>query len=242
MKKKVTYSLITIILFVFVSATESYAQENEQKKGNIDISVDFVNRYLWRGLLYCSTPSIQPYLAYTNANENFSFGAWGSYSNSSNYGEVDLFITYSAKYFSVSVWDYFLMDETASRNRYFQYDNETTGHSYEAALVIGNFKLPIQITSSIFFYGADKDANGDNYYSLYFEAAYTFNVANQDFNVFLGGTPREGLYGSGPGFVNLGCSLTKEIKITDNFSLPLKGSLVFNPREENVFFIVGITL
>lgn len=240
MKKVVTYSIVVIISLGFVFA--SNAQETELKKGNLGISVDLVNRYIWRGLQYCSTPSIQPYLAYTTSKENFSFGAWGSYSNSSNYGEVDLFISYYSKYFTISVWDYFLMDETAAQNKYFQYDNKTTGHSYEASLVLGNFKFPLQLTSSVFFYGADKDVNGDNYYSLYFEAAYNFNIANQDLNVFLGGTTAEGLYGTGPGFVNLGCSLVKEVKITDSFSLPIKGSVIFNPREENVYFVIGLTL
>lgn len=238
MKRNITIFIMSFML----TATFAIGQETQESKGDLSISVDLVNRYIWRGLQYCATPSIQPYVAYTNAKQNFSFGAWGSYSNSSNYGEVDLFVSYSAKYFTLSVWDYFLMDETAPKNRYFQYDNETTGHSYEASLVLGNFKLPLQITSSIFFYGADKDANGDNYYSLYFEAAYDFMIANQNLNVFLGGTPAEGLYGTGAGFVNMGCSLTKDIEVTENFSIPVKGAVIFNPREENVYFTVGITL
>ncbi len=239
MKRKFTF---LVILTSFLMIGVSHAQEEKEKNGDLAISVDLVNRYIWRGLQYCATPSIQPYVAYTNAKQNFSFGAWGSYSNSSNYGEVDLFVSYSAKYFTISVWDYFLMDETAPKNRYFQYDNETTGHSYEASVVFGNFKIPLYLTSSVFFYGADKDANGDNYYSLYFEAAYTFSVANQDLNVFLGGTPQEGLYGTGAGFVNMGCSLSKDVKVTENFSIPVKGSIIFNPREENVYFTIGVTL
>jgi len=239
---KKIYNFLLVASTMILITNTLIAQDTETKKGNLDLSVDLVNRYIWRGLLYCPTPSIQPYLAYTNASGNFSIGAWGSYSNSSNYGEVDLFVSYTYKYFTLAVWDYFLMDETAAQNRYFQYDNETTGHSYEAVLTLGNFKIPLQLTSSVFFYGADKDENGDNYYSMYFEAAYTLNIANQDVNVFLGGTPKEGLYGTGSGFVNLGFSLAKDIKVTENFSIPVKGSFVFNPREENVYFIIGLTL
>lgn len=216
--------------------------ELEKKNGNFDLSVDLVSRYIWRGLQYCDKPSIQPYMAYTNKAENFSVGAWGSYSNSTNYGEVDLFMSYSGKYFTLSVWDYFLMNETIPNNKYFNYDNKTTGHSYEASLVLGNFKIPLQLTSSVFFYGADKDVNGDNYYSTYFEAAYNLNIANQDLNIFLGGTPNEGLYGTGAGIVNVGCSLSREIKVTDKFAIPLKGSLVLNPRQENIYFVIGLTL
>lgn len=240
--KKIILCLFLSLFLIDTNVLKAQDVKEEVKHGTLDISVDMVNRYVWRGLLFCDKPSIQPYIAYTNAKQNFSFGAWGSYSNSTNYGEVDLFMSYSAKYFTLSVWDYFLMDETAPKNKYFIYDNNTTGHSFEASLVLGNFKVPVQITSSVFFYGADKDLEGNNNYSLYFEAAYNFNIANQDLNVFVGGTPSEGLYGTGAGVVNVGCSMVKEIKVSDNFIIPLKGSIVFNPREENAYFIVGITL
>lgn len=240
MKKIFTFLLTSIIIVSCFYKVNG--QESESSKSDLSFSVDLVNRYIWRGLLFCPTPSIQPYLAYTSANENFSTGAWGSYSNSSNYGEVDLFLSYTYKYFTIAVWDYFVMDDTLARNSYFTYDKKTTGHSYEAMIVLGNFSLPLQLTSSVFFYGADLDENDDNYYSMYFEAAYTFKVANQDLNVFIGGTPNEGLYATGAGIVNLGFTLNRDVKITDSFTLPMKGSFVINPREENVYFIIGLTL
>lgn len=240
MKKKINYYILTIVLFISVG--DINAQDSIPNQGNVDLNVELVNRYIWRGLLYCSKPSIQPYLAYTNANKNLSFGAWGSYSNSTNYGEVDLFITYSAKYMSLTIYDYFLMDETAKNNHYFEYRKKTTKHSYEAALLLSNFKIPLQLTSSIFFYGNDRDINGDNYYSLYFEAAYNFSIANHSLNVFVGGSPNEGLYGTSPGIVNMGCSLVKHIKLSDNYNLPLKGSFIFNPKEENIYFVIGLTI
>jgi hypothetical protein len=41
---------------------------------------------------------------------------------------------------------------------------------------------------------------------------------------------------------NLGLSTTKEIKITDTFSLPLSGSIVLNPATEQFFLVAGISL
>ena len=239
MKRFYKLFLATLILLLINSI--SFAQDTEVKKSSLDVGVDMVNRYVWRGLSLSATPNIQPNITFTNANESFSIGAWGSYSNSTNFGEIDLFASYSFSYFTLSVWDYFVMDETAIENGYFKYKNDTTGHAYEASLVLGDFSIPLQITSSVFFYGADKDDNGDNYYSLYFELSYEFNIADHDLNVFIGGTPMEGMYATGPGIINVGCSLSKEINITDNFNIPFMGSLIFNPRDENVFFVIGIT-
>jgi len=41
---------------------------------------------------------------------------------------------------------------------------------------------------------------------------------------------------------NLGLSATKEIKITDHFSLPLTGSLILNPADERLFVVAAISL
>jgi hypothetical protein len=42
--------------------------------------------------------------------------------------------------------------------------------------------------------------------------------------------------------VNLGITVSKEIKISDSFSLPLTTSFIINPQAENVFLVLGISL
>ena len=242
MNKKRVKGIKIFLLFVVISflIPESKAQDNKQK--NLTVSIDLVNRYVWRGLNYCSSPNIQPYVAYSTTNQKFSFGAWGSYSNNKNYGEVDLFASYTGKHLTISVWDYFLMDENIAKNHYFHYKSDSTKHACEASVVFGNFKIPLKITSSIFFYGNDKDASGNNYYSMYFEASYALKFDKNNLDIFIGGTSRKSLYGSGAGIVNLGCSITRNLKITDKFSIPIKSSLVLNPRAENIYFTIGITI
>ena len=41
---------------------------------------------------------------------------------------------------------------------------------------------------------------------------------------------------------NIGASTTKEIKITETFSIPLKASVILNPKTEQFFLVAGITL
>ena len=41
---------------------------------------------------------------------------------------------------------------------------------------------------------------------------------------------------------NVGISTSKEIKITDTFSIPLKATAILNPKTEQFFLVAGITL
>jgi predicted GNAT superfamily acetyltransferase len=104
--------------------------------------------------------------------------------------------------------------------------------------------------ANVFFFGNDKrwgydtqkDLNADTYYSAYLEAGYTFAVRENNIDVFAGFTPAAGAYGNTMGFVNVGLTGYRKIRITDQFELPVKASLVFNPQSSAVFATFGITL
>lgn len=240
MKKNV---LLLIILMSFtylnVRAQDTEVQENSQ---NFNLSVDLVSNYIWRGLTLSDAPNMQPYLDFTGNNGNFSVGAIGSYSFGDFYSEVDLFAGYSIGMLRIELWDYFIMSQQYE-NRFFDFKNETTGHALEGVLIFtGPESFPIQFTAGTFFYGADKKPNGDNYYSTYFELAYPFSWKSNNLTVFAGVTPAEGLYGSEFAMNNFGITNEREIKINDNFSIPIKGSIIVNPHLENIFFVLSITL
>jgi len=44
------------------------------------------------------------------------------------------------------------------------------------------------------------------------------------------------------GFVNIGITLSKEITISDDFSLPVCCSLITNPQAENIYMVFGFSL
>lgn len=226
----------------YSSAQESKDSSNTQ---NFTLSVDLVTNYIWRGLVYSDAPNLQPYLAFTNNKGNFSIGAWGSYSLSDFYSEVDLFASYSVGNFTVAVWDYFVMGQAATigNNRYFDYKNETTGHALEGMLTFnGPESFPIQLIASTFFYGADKDVAGDNYYSTYFEASYPFKWKANNLKFFIGMSPSEGLYVDDFAVNNIGITNTREIRVNDRFSIPISGSIIINPNRENIYFVLAINL
>jgi len=52
-----------------------------------------------------------------------------------------------------------------------------------------------------------------------------------------------GFYGQrSMGVINLGLTVSKDIKITDKFTLPVFGSFITNPESENVFFVFGLSI
>lgn len=232
----------------------SWAQEDTiMEESPLSIDVDLMSRYIWRGQDFGAAPSIQPGISYSKWG--FTLGTWGAYTfNNVNTGvqEVDLFLSYTfLDMFSVTVTDYFFPDEAGEYN-YFNYKDLTTGHVFEGTLAFeGTEKLPLSVLLATNFYGADARRINDDgsvgniQFSTYAELAYAF----KHFDLFMGfnlTTPdtdkgESGYYGDSFGVVNLGISASKEIKITEKFSLPLYAALITNPQKEKIYLVAGFT-
>lgn len=235
---------IIIGLAIILAGSVSIAQETSSSNSNVsvDYSINIVSRYIWRGLLYNSSPNFQPDLSLSVGN--FSIGSWASYSFNQNYAEVDLYITYAIGGFSATLFDYYNENEADMASiKYFKWDRKITGHALEGTIAWnGTESFPLRALAATFFYGNDRDADGKQYYSTYFEVGYPFNLNDYSIDVFLGGTPAKGLYHTNANIVNLGFTVSKDVKVTDHFSLPLSASFILNPAKEDVYFVVGLTL
>ncbi len=188
----------------------------------VNVSMDLVSSYIWRGVRQGNGPALQPTLEINVGR--FTLGAWGSYYFADeNHSEADLYATLSLGDFTLGVMDYYYSGTT-----WWNTDN----HAFElhGGWAPGRFSLE---TNYILNDGAGA-AGGD----LYFEAGYTAGR----FTLFAGaGNGWHTPYGHF-GLCNLGLSATKEIKITDHFSLPLTGSLILNPADERLFVVAAISL
>lgn len=267
-----------IILFTFFMSGNLLAQEEKalleseesasEGSASILLGADLMSRYVWRGRDYGNSPAIQPNLAFTW--KGLAIGAWGSYAfgphsvqvndstmaDAGHYSEMDLYISYTYKWFTLMLFDYFTVNglDPNSGNRYFDYNNATTGHTLELCLTYqGPESFPLQVLASTLVYGADKgkDSTGvygagtENNYSTYFEVSYQFNIRPVDIKLkpFIGGIPFGGSwYGPYAGVINLGLQAKKDIPITEKFSLPIQASLVTNPQAQSVFLVFGISL
>lgn len=249
MKKYRTIFLIAI-MFGLVAANVQ-AQEEIKKESPFSISCDLMSRYVWRGTDYGASPSIQPGVEYGIGG--FAIGTWGAFTtNLPGVQEVDLYASYTFKeIISLTVTDYFFPDEVTGY-KYFNYKEATTGHVFEGTLSFnGTEKFPLSAFVATNFYGADArrlksdGSAGDIMFSTYAEIGYAFKFIDlfMGFNCTTADTDKgeSGYYGDSFGVVNLGATVSKDIRITDKFSLPLTASLITNPQAEKIYLVVGLS-
>lgn len=233
---------VLLILMCLVAGMATRAQE-DSKKYEFNLTTDVVSTYIWRGMVADPSPNFQPSMVFTY--KNLTLGAWGSTNFTGTYKEVDLYVTYTLGRFSLTLNDY-CWDPNISQTPYFEYANDKTGHIGEGSLLYtGEGKFPIKATIATMFYGADKKVDGSklvNQYSTYFELSYPFTLGGRELELFAGGTPQEGFYGNTAGITNLMLTAKRNIKITDHFTLPVKGGLVFNPQSSDAFFVLTLSL
>ncbi len=266
-----SFALAGLLMVLVSSGFAQLQDENkmEEKTGNpasFSAGADLVSRYIWRGADYGDSPAIQPALAFSVSG--FKAGFWGSYSlgqysrqfnngtvvNMGHYAEFDTYLSYTLKGFTIMAYDYFLPNslDPNNGNRYFDYNNKTTGHTFEVCLSwAGPEKFPLQLYAGTLVYGADKDKDASgtygmgskNNFSTYFEAAYQFNVGGFGVKPAIGGIPfGSSWYGPYGGVINLGFTVSKSIVISKEYSLPVFCSAITNPQAQSVFLVFGISL
>lgn len=214
MKKTLVVAASLLLLIAFTPN----AKAQEWSTG-----LDIYSSYVWRGTKFGSGPAFQPSVEFSAGG--FAIGAWGSYNASTDEAaEADLYAGYSFELGESASLSFTLTDY------YFPGSEWLDGKSHfiepMVSLGVGGFT----------FTGAYmmNDGAGD----VYFEAALTAGAVD----LTLGGG--DGAYTVDGDFniCNIGISTSKEIKITDSFSLPVSGAAILNPSSEQFHIVVGISL
>lgn len=224
-----------------------------QDKLETTISADIVSQYIWRGQ-DCGNVSLQPTLGI--AYKGLSLTGWGSVGlvESSDTKEFDLTLAYETGGFHVGVTDYWF---NTGDGRYFEYASGKTAHIFEAN--VGYDFGPVALNWYTNFAGADgKNKSGKRAYSSYFEATAPFKLGGCEWEAALGVVPypTTSYYGhkytdenneiqnypTGFAVTNVSVKATKDIKITDSFSIPVFAQIAANPSSEKAYLVVGFTL
>ncbi|KAA6342730.1 hypothetical protein EZS27_009533 [termite gut metagenome] len=225
-KVKLAKSIVT--LFVFLAAMTVNAQE-------VSIGTDVVSNYIWRGTNLGGV-SIQPSISL--AQSGFSLTAWGSVGlESTDTKEFDLTLGYGIGGFSAALTDYWFNND--DQDVYFKY-NEGTVHLYE--LTLGYDFGPLSVSWNTNLGGDDYvKENGKKAYSSYAEVAVPFKLGGYDFAAEAGLTPWEGVYSNKFNITNIGLKATKNIVVTESFTIPAFAKITVNPYEDKAYFVFGIT-
>ena len=232
-----------IVLFAMglVMSMTAFAQDSE--KIETTICGDVVSSYIWRGQDLGSA-AVQPTLGV--GYKGLSLTAWGSYGlvNTADTKEFDLTLAYTIGGLNIGVTDYwFDRGGLDPDGRYFKYDAHGTNHVFETNIGYDFGPLALQwYTNFAGNDGANKD--GKRAYSSYVEVVVPFKLATVDWTATAGAVPwATTSYGTtGFAVTNLSLKATKDIKITDSFSIPVFGQVVGNPCSQKAYLVFGFTL
>lgn len=238
----------TALALVALTGTCAIAQEatteapEEKAKVETTICADIVTNYIWRGQKLGEV-GIQPTLGI--GYKGLSLAAWGHYglSNPDDTKEFDLTLSYTTGGLNVGITDYFFSNKE-DQVKYFMYEAHETAHVWEAN--IGYDFGPVAFQWYTNFAGADGiNKSGKRAYSSYMEVSAPFKLGGIDWTAALGAVPyATSFYADVTGFAvtNLSVRATKDIKVTDTFSIPIFGQLTANPCSQKAYLVLGFTL
>ncbi|TYP93739.1 hypothetical protein LX73_1449 [Fodinibius salinus] len=235
------YPLLLVTICITIAGLCSLPVK-QAKAQDVDCSADFVNRYVWRGIDFGKSASIQPHIEFTSGG--FTAGTWASYAispvenstvSAAGASEHDLYISYSFGNISLGVTDYYF----PTGSEFFNFDDDGAGAHY----IEPNISVTGPASFPITFYGAI-NAYNDPDQSIYLETSVPFSVGGTDMSFTVGGVPAESAYygTTKAGIINLNLSVSRELEITDKFSLPLFGGYILNPYAEQSYLVFGLSL
>jgi len=227
--KRGLYFLQLITLVIVTAGTTATVSAQEDEGGvTFDAGADLVSNYIWRGSKFGNGPAVQPTVEM--AAGNFALGVWGSYCfTDAEAAETDLYLSYGFDFgLSIGMTDYYYPG-----SNYFDYSDSTGAHGFEINLGYEIKGLSISANYMLNEAGGAMTMGGDKY----FELGYSFPSVS----LFVGAG--DGWHTSDGGFAlcNVGISTEKEIPVTESFSLPLSGSVIFNPDKEQFYVVVGVS-
>jgi len=195
---------------------------------NLSVGTDFYTSYIWRGTKYGQGPSLQPCVKFEKGG--LTLGVWGSF-DASGYSETDPYISYAAPFgLSLGFTDYYYPELPL-----FEVSKSDTTGSHALELNAGYSKGGFSLSANYILNkaGGAGSSGGD----MYFQAGYSFS----NVSLFVGAG--NGWYTSDGEFAlcNLGIGATKEIQLTEKFSVPVNGQVIINPEREQLYVVVGFS-
>ena len=227
-----------MMLLLAIMGLASTSAVKAQDKVEASVGADLVSGYIWRGQDLGGV-SIQP--AAGISYKGFSLSAWGSVGfNGEDTKEFDLTLGYEYGGFSIGVTDYWFTS-AESPARYSDYKN---AHTFEVG--VGYDFGPLAVNWFTNFAGAvGTNEEGKDAYASYVSISAPFKLGGIDWSAEIGATPWANSfyndYSDGFKVSAISLQASKEIKITDSFSLPLWAQAIWNPTTKGAYFVAGIS-
>lgn len=235
MKNTIKMLALLACMAMTVPATVTAQDEVETS-----IGADLVSTYEWRGQDLGGV-SIQPSISI--AYKGLSLTAWGSVGiDKEDAKEIDLTLAYETGGFSISVTDYWVAPY-GEETKFFHYGAHSTAHVFEAQVGYDFGALAVNWYTN--FAGADGvNKDGNRAYSSFVSLEVPFTLGGLEWTAEVGATPwATDYYANTNGFAvcDLSLGASKEIKITEEYSLPVFAKATFNPASDKAYLTFGIS-
>lgn len=229
--------IVLLLMAMLCMTSEVSAQESDIRKvSNLHLGIDLQTKYMWRGMEMMteeSGPVVFPQLNYQSGG--ICAYVMGGYAINGKYSEVDLGVSYTHKWLTVGVNDYYYPTITTPDDQYFNLKSHGTGHWLEGVITVASENIPAYLTVSNFFAGADKNGDGEQAYSTYAEmGGYYDFLDDHRLALALGAAFNKSCYNGyahGFGICNIELKYTYNVAMK-NFTLPLSVAYIINPVYE----------
>ena len=223
MKTLIKYNLLLVsIIFCFTPTQEIKSQ---------DFGADVVSSYVWRGTKYGTGPAVQPWMELGAGN--LTGGVWGSFNKAEGAydgNELDLWVSYDFGPLALTVTNYTFPGAGGAGD---VFDGDNGDIEVSGSTSLG----PVDLTVGYF----------TDHGALYVEAGFPIGPVGVAVGYASDGDI--GFYAGGDsGIVNVSFSGEKDIKITEDYSLPVFGSFIINHVAEGpinfkaAFLVFGFSL
>jgi hypothetical protein len=223
---KKTCSLFVGFLFV-LSFSSITANGQAGDKIKFSTGLDVYSNYIWRGTKLGTGPSLQP--SVTLSAGGLTVGVWGAF-DAAGYMETDPYVIYNFPFgLSLGVTDYY-----QPSLKLFDFSDSTGSHALE--INTGFTIKGLSLSANYIINKAGGIASKGN--DLYFQAGYKFKKFNCSIGAGDGWHTTDGDFN----VCHIAIGTTKEIKITETFSVPVNGQVILNPQAEAMYVVVGFSL
>ncbi|MFE3847509.1 hypothetical protein ACFX5D_05965 [Flavobacterium sp. LB3P45] len=275
MKKVVI--ILAFMLTSTVTFAQEIVSDTSKVEKKWDINLDIASRYIWRGQSWGGNYPVAQLYGNYNVNDKFSVGFWTTHNfkkayydangASKGYQELDLILNYAVSDFlTVSVQDYYWPStdkQEGVSNDFFNFGNDgSQSIDLQFLFDFSEKGVPIWFTLSTlvagndFRYKDDNDVKGKQNFTTYVELGYKIEAPlGLSVSPVVGAVlnNKAGYYSYAdydkPSFVNLGCKVSKEIKLNKSITMPIWLNYTYNAASNKAnlepfgkqFLVAGVT-
>jgi hypothetical protein len=262
-------NIIKTLLLILVC--NSGFSQTEEKKVEFDVTMSLKNQHYWRGGPIGFSPMVSSQIS-MKTKSGFEVGSWNGFGFDGVFKDVDTYVSWSKKGFTVALWDVYnftsptsgYADPATFPTKYFDYDAKSTRHFLDLSVGYDFKKIPLSFFLATIVYGRDRamdetkdmvggkytgTRSGENRYSTYSKVAYTVKTSKADFTPYvsygfvLNNVDNTSFWGKKDhGFTEIGCNVSKSLKITDTWNIGLSAGVVASPMNDSVNGLVSITV